>query len=292
MSDQTTAENHVAPDPVKAGVIGYPIGHSLSPLIHGHWIDLYGLNGRYEPIQIDPKDFDQTILRIKSDRLYDGFNVTLPYKEAIMDYCDDIHKTAQKIGAVNTVSIKNGKMKGRNTDAFGFLANLKNFIPDFDFANAPALVLGAGGAARAIVYALCDKGTKTIYIANRTAEKAEHLASDFSDMGADIHVLSWDDRQTKNAEIGLVVNTTSLGMTGKNNLVFDVSDLSPGAGVYDIVYAPLYTDLLTQARNRNLRCVTGLGMLLHQARPAFEAWFGVLPDVENDLINKITKAAC
>ncbi len=282
MSENTAAKNFI-----KAGVIGYPVKHSLSPVIHSHWIDKHGLEGSYEHIEIAPDDFDQVITKFKNEKSFDGFNVTLPYKQRIMDFCDELDKTAQHIGAVNTVSFKDGLMIGSNTDAFGFTENLKSFLPDFNFAKAPALVLGAGGAARAIVYGLRDSGVSEIYIANRTAEKSEILADDFGNAECKCHVAAWNERSNFAQRCGLIVNTTSLGMTGKPALDFDVDALADDACVYDIVYTPLYTQILQDAKARNLDIITGIGMLLHQARPAFKSWFGVMPDVDDALVSKI-----
>lgn len=286
MSERSAAKNFI-----KAGVVGYPVKHSLSPVIHTHWINKYDLEGSYEHIEIAPDDFDQVITKFKDEQIFDGFNVTLPYKQRIMDFCDELDDTARKIGAVNTVSFKGGRMTGKNTDAFGFTENLKSFILDFDFTKAPALVLGAGGAARAIVYGLRDSGVNEIYIANRTAEKSGILVNDFGNNDCKCHVVDWNDRLKFAGRCGLIVNTTSLGMTGKGALDFDVSGLADDTCVYDIVYAPLYTQILQDARARNLDIVTGIGMLLHQARPAFESWFGVMPDVDDALVSKVMSDA-
>lgn len=279
--------NNAATDFVKAGVIGFPIKHSLSPAIHMHWLNKYETAGSYEHIEIHPDDFDERISQFKAENLYSGFNVTLPFKERIMDYCDEIDDTARQIGAVNTIILKKGKMIGKNTDAFGFIENLNHSTADYNYTDMPVLVLGAGGAARAVIYGLRSAGAKKIYIANRTISKSQVLADDFSNDDCCCEVVEWDKRLEPAHNCGLVVNTTSLGMTSKSPLIFDVSVLPENACVYDIVYTPLYTDILNDAKNRNLKVVTGIGMLLHQARPAFQAWFDIMPDVDDDLIAKI-----
>ncbi len=280
---------------IKAGVVGYPVIQSLSPLIHGHWIAQYGLSGSYEHIEIIPDQFDRVIGHIIDENEYDGFNITAPYKQSIMTFCDVLEDTAKDIGAVNTVIINNGHVTGRNTDAFGFIANLKMQQPALELKGSKALILGAGGAARAVIYGLRDEGVSDIYITNRTSSKAAELATDFQNDSCNCHVVPWEERASFSAthgiDIALTVNTTSLGMLGKSPLEFDVGKLPDDSYVYDIVYAPLHTQILNDAVARDLKIVTGLGMLLHQARPAFEAWFGIMPDLDDALINKITKAA-
>lgn len=269
----------------KAGVIGHPVGHSLSPLIHGYWIGRHGLSGTYEALDIAPGTLEQAVQNLVAAG-YAGFNVTLPYKQDIMKFCAALDGTARQIGAVNTVRIEDGVLYGRNTDAFGFIENIKKTLPDFDFAAGPAFILGAGGAARAVIYGLLEAGVKEIRIVNRTRGKAEALARDFP-----LNVADWEERERAAEGAALLVNTTALGMKGKPALAFDLKFLPPGAAVCDIVYAPLYTDLLQAARAAGHPVVTGIGMLLHQARPAFESWFGVLPEVTDELEQKLIRAA-
>lgn len=266
---------------IKAGVIGHPIAHSKSPLIHGHWIETYGLNGSYEAIDIAPDNLENGIkdLILKG---FSGFNVTVPHKEAIMELCDTWDDTVRAIGAVNTVAIsENGSLKGYNTDAYGFLANIRAQKRDFDFGEGPALVLGAGGAARAIIYGLLQEGASQIVLTNRTFEKAENLKEDLD--SASLTVVPWEEKEDYLAETNLLVNTTVLGMSGSDSLNLNIETLPKSALVTDIVYAPLMTDLLKSADSMGYSYVTGIGMLLHQARPAFEKWYGILPDVTEEL---------
>lgn len=268
---------------IKAGVIGYPVTHSKSPMIHNHWIGQYGLKGEYKAIGIAPDDLQRGIGELIEGG-YSGFNVTIPHKQEIFRLCEDVDATAQAIGAVNTVVVRDGKMYGTNTDAFGFIENVRQSAYGVDFIHRPAVVLGAGGAARAIVYSLIESGARRILVANRTSDKAMALA----EMNRDIVCTApWERRHEILHDCGLLVNTTALGMSGKDPLDIDLSFLPDDATVSDIVYAPLMTDLLTQADARGNQIVTGIGMLLHQARPAFEKWFGVLPDVNEALEKKV-----
>lgn len=262
---------------LKLGVIGYPIGQSKSPIIHTYWMKKYGLDGTYETIAIKPDELTQGVQKL-IDGGYQGFNVTIPHKEAMLDICDEVDDVATAIGAVNTVSIRDGKLFGTNTDSFGFIENLKQHA-DYDLKGT-ALVLGAGGAARAIIYGLLENGISQILLTNRTRSRAEKLKPMAPDK---ISVEEWDKRKELLKDIDLLVNTTSLGMDGQPKLGIDLSNLLPSATVCDIVYKPLMTDLLGQAKNKENQIVTGIGMLLHQARPAFEQWTGILPDVDQNL---------
>lgn len=263
---------------MKAAVIGCPVGHSLSPLIHNYWIEKYGLSGRYDAREIQPGQLEAGLAALIEEG-YTGFSVTIPHKQAVMGLCDSIDDTARRIGAVNCIAVdRDGAVEGLNTDWFGFTENVRESAPGFDFTAGPALVLGAGGAARAILYGLQHEGAPRIVIANRTPEKARELAGAF---GATY--IAWEDRARAAAGAGLVVNTTSAGMTGKPALDFDVKDLNKGALVCDIVYSPLRTALLESAAAHGNMTVEGLGMLLHQARPAFERWTGILPAVTDEL---------
>lgn len=263
---------------IRAGVIGYPIKHSKSPIIHNHWIADHGLAGEYKAIEIAPENLKEGVQQL-IDEGYAGFNVTIPHKQAIMELCEEIDDVAKAIGAVNTVVIRDGKLYGYNTDAFGFIENVRQTLPQLDFAKGKAVVLGAGGAARAVVYGLRAAGVKDIIITNRTEKKARDVAA----LGAT--VAPWEKRSEILKEAVFLVNTTALGMTGKEPLEIDLSLLQQDAVVADIVYAPLMTQLLKDAGERKI--VTGIGMLLHQARPAFEKWFGVLPQVDAALEQKV-----
>lgn len=267
-------------DAIRTAVIGHPIHHSKSPLIHNHWIVKYGLTGAYEAINVAPKDLERDVQSFIAHD-YAGFNVTIPHKIAIMEYCESIDDAAKAIGAVNTIVIKDGKLHGYNTDAFGFIANIKQNAPDFDFTKGSAVVLGAGGAARAIVKGLIDEGVPEIILTNRTREKADAIKDALSP--DKINVCAWEDRNDVLAKANLLINASSLGMEGQPALEISLDDLPSDALVTDIVYSPLETPLLTAAKQRGNKSVTGIGMLLHQARPAFEKWYGVLPEVDEEL---------
>jgi shikimate dehydrogenase len=266
----------------RAGVIGQPVGHSKSPLIHNYWIEKHGIDAAYEAIDIAPENLEKELIRLV-DEGYAGFNVTRPHKEKVFAVCDSLDELAQAVGAVNTVTIKNGKMNGTNTDVFGFTENIRAARPGFDFTAGPATVLGAGGAARAVIYALLREGVPEVRVVNRTKNKAQTLARDFKRL----RVHDWEKRSDVLAESNLLVNTTSMGQSGQPKLEIDLTALPKNAVVNDIVYSPLMTDLLRDCEDRGNPIVTGIGMLLHQARPAFEAWFGVLPNVDAELEKRV-----
>ena len=268
----------------KLAVIGHPVAQSLSPLIHNHWIAEYGYDAQYEAVDIAPENLHDQI-RSMIDDDYIGFNVTIPHKMAVMDLCDMVDDTARRIGAVNMMAVNDaGQLCGFNTDVFGFIQNIRDQQPDFDFTSGGAVVLGAGGAARAVVAGLLDAGVPGITITNRTRSKAEDIAADFG-----IGVTDWEDRSEALPNAALLVNTTSLGMTGQPSLDMDLMSLPQHALVTDIVYKPLMTDLLLMASSRDHKIVTGLGMLLQQARPSFAKWFGVMPEIDEKLQQKITE---
>ncbi len=262
-----------------AGVVGWPVGHSLSPRLHGFWLEQHGIDGAYLPLAVAPERIQST-LRSLADMGFRGLNVTIPHKQAALALCDDVAPLAARIGAVNTLIFEDGRFKGDNTDAFGFLENLRQGAPVWDPAAGPALILGAGGAARAVAVALLDAGVPEVRLANRTAARAEALAAD---LGGAVAAVPWAARGAALDGVAVLANTTSLGMTGQPPLDLDLDALPAGALVTDIVYAPLETDLLGRARSRGNPAVDGLGMLLHQARPGFEAWFGVAPEVTAEL---------
>lgn len=263
-----------APPPfIKAAVIGHPVAHSKSPLIHNHWIEQYRLAGRYNAIDIPPEQLANGIDRLIGEG-YAGFNFTIPHKERACDLCDELDEAARLIGAVNTMRIEGGRRIGMNTDAFGFITNIKAARPGFVFTGGTALVLGAGGAARAVIHGLLEEGAAKILLTNRTRGKAEMLAT-----APQIEIFDWEDRHDRLGEADLLINTTSLGMSGQPALDLSLALLPKKALVTDIVYAPLQTDLLKKAEIQGNQTVTGIGMLLHQARPAFQAWFGIMPDV-------------
>ena len=260
----------------RAGVIGWPVGHSLSPKLHGYWLKHYNIKGEYLAKGVEPEDLEEA-LRALPKKGWQGCNLTIPHKEAALLSMDSLDEEARAIGAVNTVIVKKGKLHGTNTDAYGFIENIRPFMPK---AKNKAVVLGAGGAAKAVCYALIKDGFDKISIANRTHEKSEALARQF---GNKANAAMWDERAALLEQADLLVNATSLGMTGKGPLDIDLSRLPKTALVTDIVYAPLVTPLLAQANARGNSVIDGLGMLLHQAVPAFEAWFGVRPEVTPEL---------
>lgn len=262
-----------------AGVIGWPVAHSKSPRLHGHWLTQYGVDGAYVPLPVSPDDLADAV-RALSKLGFKGANVTVPHKAAAAELCDDLEPHARRLGVVNTLICTRDGVRGANTDGLGFLNNLFHGAPNWRPESAPAVVLGAGGAARAVVVALLDAGAREIRVLNRTRAKAESLAQEF---GEHIRVFAWGDWAQAFPGAGLLVNTTSLGMTGQPALSVDLTPLPTSALVNDIVYRPLETDLLAAARARGNPVVDGLGMLLHQAVPGFQAWFGVRPEVTDDL---------
>lgn len=272
---------------VKTGLIGHPVSQSKSPLLHGYWMQKHHIHGTYSAVDLPCEELESGVARLISQG-YRGFNVTVPHKIDIMDLCSEIDDTARIVGAVNTVRIEGGKLFGTNTDVFGFIENIRAHQQDFNFAGCKALVLGAGGAARAVVQGLIGAGAAHVRIANRTRKNADELLARAS-TPEKITVVEWERRADRDilGDVDLVVNTTSLGMTGKPPLEIDLSALPAHAVVNDIVYAPLMTDLLLAAQRRGNAVVTGIGMLLHQARPAFALWHGVCPDVDEDLIRRV-----
>jgi len=268
----------------KAFVVGHPIKHSRSPLIHGHWLKTYGLDGSYERIDVAPVDFGD-FLRGFPARGYAGGNVTLPHKEIAFSAVDRRTARAQRVGAVNTLWVEDGLLWGDNTDVTGFMAHLDASLgTGWEQAVDTALVLGAGGAARAVVAGLQDRALKRVFVANRTLSKAEDLVRDLRP-GSRVafETSAWEALGRVIPHAQLIVNTTSLGMAGQPPLALDLAGAPRHAAVADIVYVPLQTPLLAAAAAQGLRTVDGLGMLLHQAVPGFERWFGVRPEVTPEL---------
>ena len=263
-----------------AGVMGWPVDHSLSPRLHGYWLEANGIDGAYLPLAVAPEHFAEA-LRVLTLLGFRGVNVTVPHKEAALDAVDVADPLARRIGAVNTITVRDdGSLEGTNTDASGFIEQLKATVPEWRPSVGPAVIIGAGGAARAICVGLLDAGVGEIRIVNRTLRRAEALATA---VGGPVRVLAWPVRANAVGDAALVINTTTLGMTGQPPLDLDTASIDDDAVVCDIVYAPLQTPLLRDAAARGLRCVDGLGMLIHQARPGFEAWFGVAPESTDDL---------
>lgn len=268
------------PEVPLAGVIGDPIAHSLSPRLHGHWLRRYGLRGHYVPLHIAHANLADA-LRLLPQMGFVGVNITIPHKEYVLSLASHVTDRAALIGAANTLTfLTDGRVQADNTDGVGFLENIRQNLPGWTAASGPALVLGAGGAAKAIVSALIQDGAPRVHIVNRTRPRADALRDQF---GARVESHDWTRIPDLVSDVALIVNTTSLGMVGQPPLVLDLSRLSPPTVVTDIVYKPLETDLLVQARAMGCETVDGLGMLLHQAVPGFERWFGHTPNVDDDL---------
>lgn len=259
-----------------AGVMGWPIAHSRSPKIHNHWLAQHRIEGAYVPLAVAPGKLEDA-LRALPALGFAGCNLTIPHKEATLDFLDHVDPMAARIGAVNCVVVgKDGALTGKNYDGFGFIASLHEAVPNWRAGAAPSVVIGAGGGARAIIAGLIDAGASDIRLFNRTPERARALAAVFD---ARVSACPWEERSAALAGVGLLVNTTSQGMIGQPALNISLNALPTSAIVADIVYAPLATPLLAAARKLGIATVDGLGMLLHQARPAFCDWTGVMPDV-------------
>ncbi|MGE4058814.1 MAG: shikimate dehydrogenase, partial [Sphingomonadales bacterium] len=295
---------------VKAGVMGWPVAHSRSPMIHGYWLRKHGIAGEYGLLPVKPEDAVAAI-RALPQQGYAGCNCTVPHKHAALEAADEVDALARRIGAANTVVVRGGAIHATNTDAEGFLRNLveganrvlsERFIagaqgaghagfliaaPALRLDAGPAVVLGAGGAARAVLVALLDAGAQSIRLMNRTKVRAEELAAELGQ--GKVEVVAWDEREQSLADAALLINATSMGMQGQEPLALRLDDLPSDAVVNDIVYVPLETDLLAAARARGNVAVDGLGMLLYQAVPGFEAWFGVRPEVTPELRDLIVK---
>ena len=262
-----------------AGVIGNPISHSRSPLIHGHWLRKYGIKGFYVPMHVEHNDLE-TVLRSLPKLGFRGINVTIPHKVSVLGIADIVTDRATLIGAANTLTFTaEGKIHADNTDGYGFIASLKQGAPSWDPKAGPALVFGAGGASRAVICSLLDAGVPEIILTNRTRHNADMLKSEF---GARVRVVEWVQAGNVVEDAGTIVNTTSLGMSGKTEFRVPLDGLRSDTVVTDIVYEPLETTLLKTAKEAGCVTVDGLGMLLHQAAPGFERWFGKMPEVDDE----------
>jgi len=259
----------------RAGVMGWPVAHSRSPRLHGYWLKHYSIDGSYVHLPVAPSDLADALSHLEANG-FAGVNLTVPHKEAALSLVDEVSPQAARIGAINTIFVNNGRLTGTNTDAYGFMAALKDSAPAYDPTARPAVVIGAGGAARAVCFALQDAGCPDIRLVNRTLSRAQALARDF---GKPVAAHDWDRRNQSVSDAGLVVNCTTMGMTGQAPLDVDLALLPASAVVNDIVYTPLETPLLATARARGHGVVDGLGMLLYQAQAGFEGWFGVKPAV-------------
>ncbi|WP_081962639.1 shikimate dehydrogenase [Paracoccus sanguinis] len=263
-----------------AGVIGWPVAHSRSPRLHAHWLRRYGIAGHYVPLAVAPEHLGQ-VLHALPRAGFVGCNVTIPHKEAALALADIVTDRASLIGAANTLIFRpDGRIHADNTDGYGFIANLQQHAPDWSASAGPAAVIGAGGAARAVVAALLECGVPELRIANRTRIRADQIRAEF---GARVVVYDWAQTGNMLEGAATVVNSTSMGMEGTQPLRLPLDALSPDALVTDLVYTPLDTHFLRAARARGCRTVDGLGMLLHQAAPGFERWFGVKPEVDEAL---------
>jgi len=262
-----------------AGVLGNPIAQSKSPRLHSHWLQKYGLQGHYVPLHVTNENLE-TVVRAMPKMGFVGANVTLPHKIALLKFADHISDRATLIGAANTLTFtEDGRILADNTDGYGFMANIRQNAPDWDPRTGPAVILGAGGAARAIIVALADAGVPEILLTNRTRAKSDALRAEF---GARIKVVDWVQAGQILDQATTLINTTSLGMTGNAELTVPLDGLRKGTLVTDIVYSPLRTKLLDDAEALGCQIVDGLGMLLHQGVPGFERWFGVRPVVDDE----------
>jgi shikimate dehydrogenase len=266
----------------KACIVGWPVGHSRSPMIYKHWLQQHGIDGDYVKEAVAPGDIDAFLADLPG-RGYVGCNITVPHKGAAFRAVKVKLPPAVACGSANLLWTKDGVLHGTNTDTYGFMTNLTNAAPDWLRPDAPAVVLGAGGSARTVVYGLLDAGVTQIRLVNRTRSHAEALARQLDPSGAKVTVLDWDQRTAAVRGASAVVNTTTLGMKGEGSPAIDFSTADKRTVVTDLVYVPLETEFLSSARKSGLRTVDGLGMLLHQAVPAFETYFGLRPTVTPEL---------
>lgn len=264
---------------IKACVIGWPITHSRSPLIHGYWLRQHGIAGSYEKVAVKPESAADFLRKLAANG-FAGCNVTVPLKEIAFQTADEKDSSAVAVGAANTIWLEHGRIAAANTDTYGFMTHLSLSVPDWRERDKPVVVLGAGGAARAIVFGFLQAGVEQVLVANRTRERAEEVAAHF---GPRVCAIDWATRSQAAGTAGVIVNTTTIGMKGEGDLGLDFGIMDERAVVADIVYVPLETALLAAARKAGLRTVDGLGMLLHQAAPGFEKWFGVRPRVTDEL---------
>ena len=275
-----------------AGVMGWPIAHSRSPSIHNHWIKQYGLNGAYVLLPVDPVNLKDALKGL-SALGFAGCNLTIPHKVMALPLVDRINDTARRMGAINTIVVEaDGSLSGYNNDGFGYIQSLLDVQPDWRADAGPALIMGAGGAARAVIVSLAEQGAKDIRVCNRTDSHAQDLATEFSaefahNLGTQVTFVPWAKRHDAVADVALLVNTTSQGMGNNPPLDVNLTQLPVTALVSDVVYIPMLTPLLAAAQARGNPTAGGLGMLLHQARPAFQRWFGVMPEVTPELLQVV-----
>ncbi len=266
-----------------ACVIGWPVAHSRSPLLHGYWLKKHGIDGTYIKRAVAPEAVAGFLQSLRANG-YVGCNVTVPHKAAAFSAADEREDSAKAVSAANTLWLSDGKLVAANTDTYGYMTNLSQQAPGWDRRDAPVSILGAGGAARAIVFGFLDAGVSEIRVFNRTRARAETLAQQF---GSCVKVFDWSQREAGSRDSAVLVNTTTIGMNGAGTLDLDLAGFDPECVVSDIVYVPLETELLRKAKSQGLRTADGLGMLLHQGVPGFEKWFGVRPEVTDELRNLI-----
>jgi len=263
-----------------AGVMGWPVMHSRSPMLHNHWFAKHGLAGTYLPLAVQPDGIGPA-LRALQPLGFAGCNLTIPHKETALAFMDEIDPQARRIGAISCVVVRaDGTLRGSNNDGFGYIEGILEAVPDWRADAGPIVVMGAGGGARAVTLSLADRGARDIRVINRSPERAHGLAREF---GAPLRAVAWDERHAALEDAAMVVNTTSQGMVGQDPLDLSLAKLPKHALVSDIVYIPKETPLLKEARERGNKTVNGLGMLLHQGRPAFRDWFGIEPKVTAEL---------
>ena len=267
-----------------AGVIGDPILHSKSPILHRFWLNQNNINGHYIPLKVSKIDLE-LVLKTLPKMGFSGVNVTVPHKESVLKIANEITQSASQIGSANTLTfLPCGGFKADNTDGYGFLKNLEENEPTWDSSNAKVLIIGAGGASRAVISALLNSGVSKIVITNRTYERANELKEYFD---RKIDVIKWNEKEQFLGEINTLVNTTTLGMLGCENLDLSLSSINMGTIVLDLVYNPIKTTLLQNAEKQGCKIIDGLGMLLHQATPGFKEWFGVEPKITNEIRKRI-----
>jgi shikimate dehydrogenase len=269
----------------KTCVIGWPIEHSRSPLIHNYWMNHHGIASFYERKPVEPSHLHEFVRGLPGSD-YLGCNVTLPHKKAVLSFLDEVDERTHKIGAVNTISVRGGRLIGTNTDGEGFLNNLKQSGIALNYKTLDAVILGAGGAALAVIAALLEKNVRRIRLINRTMERALAIRETF---GERVEPVPWARQPEVMSDCGLLVNSTSLGMHGQPALAIDLRGLPQTSVVTDLVYVPLETDLLAEARRRGNPVVGGLGMLIHQAVKGFELWYGVRPEVTPELYDIVAR---
>jgi len=263
-----------------AGVMGWPVMQTRSPMLHNYWFGKHGLAGSYVPLAVKPEGL-KAALRGLPALSFSGCNLTIPHKQAAMEIVDEVDVTAKRIGAISCIVVRpDGSLTGSNNDYYGFIHNILDFVPDWNAGAGPVAVMGAGGGARAVVYGLLERGAREIRLVNRTLARAQTLARE---LGGPIQVLPWEERHAALDGVAMLVNATSQGMVGQAPLDLKLDKLSKAALVADIIYIPRETPLIAAARARGNRTVTGLGMLLHQGRPAWKAWFGIEPQVTAEL---------